>query len=255
MTPDQGAVPPLDHVLVCHREPLIGAATAALIEGSGIARHTSAVDSIAHLLSRLGRSEEIAVVFDSVGEDLSDLFEAMHHRGLGTPVLVVTASADVHYAASVLEAGAAGLIYAWCHSEELHDSILDAREGQVVIPGAQRAAILEALRLRRLERYQARQKLARLAALDVRILRGLCDGLTVTRIADRLLLSPHTVRGRVRAIGGVIDARGQLGIAATGRQLLAAAKLPIGGEVSAVGAPMADRTGADRGAVTRLSSA
>lgn len=254
MSRDQAAVPQLDHVLICHREPLIGAATAALIESSGIARHTSAVDSIAHLLSRLGRPAEVAVVFDSVGEDVSDLFEAMHHRGLGTPVLVVTASADARYAAGILEAGAAGLVHAWCRSEELHESILDAQAGQVVIPSVQRAEILEALRMRRLERLEARQRLARLTTLDVRILSCLCDGLTVARIAERLLLSPHTVRGHVRAIGGVIGARGQLGIAAAGRQLLAAAKLPLGGEMVPVSAPSAGRTGAGQSSAARLSS-
>lgn len=255
MTPEPAAAPLLDHVLICHSEPLIGAATAALIEGSGIARRTTAVGTVAHLLSRLGRGADLAVVFDNVGEDLSDLFEAMHHRGLGTPVLVVSASADVHYAAAVLEAGASGIVHAWCRSEELCESILDARAGQVVVPSAQRAGILEALRQRRLQRLEARRRLERLTALDMRILCCLCDGLTVARIAERLLLSPHTVRGHVRTIGSVIGVRGQLGIAAAGRQLLAAAKRPLGGEATP-DAPGSDiRVGAVQGAAVPLSSA
>lgn len=244
MTADPPTVPQLDTVVICHREPLIGAATAALIEDRGIARHAVTVTSVAHLLSRLNRAVEIAVVFDSIGEDVSDLFEAMHHRGLTTPILVVSTSADAAYAATVLEAGAAGLVYAWCGPEEMHESILDARAGQIVIPNSGRAEVLEALRLRRVQRLDARRTLAQLTALDVRILRSLCDGMTVVRIAERLLLSPHTVRGRVRAIGSVIGARGQLGIAAAGRHLLAAARLPAGG-----GLPPTDgiRSGAGRG--------
>lgn len=252
MSADAAVVPQLDTVVVCHREPLIGAAAAALIEGGGVARHTVVVDSVAHLLSRLGRAVEVGLVFDSVGEDVCDLFEAMHHRGLTTPILVVSTSADADYAAAVIEAGAAGLAYAWCSPRELHESILDARAGQIVIPSARRAEILEALRQRRLQRMEARQRLARLTMLDVRILRGLCDGLTVARIAERLLLSPHTVRGHVRAIGGVIGAHGQLGIAAAGRQLLAAAKLPLSGEIGLAGAPAGRHAGAGQGLVARL---
>lgn len=243
-----GSAPPVDTVVICHREPLIGAATAALVEGRGVARHAVTVNSVAHLLSRLNRTVEVAVVFDSIGEDISDLFEAMHHRGLVTPVLVVSTSADASYAVTVLEAGATGLVYAWCGPEELHDSILDVRRGQIVIPSGERAEILEALRVRRLQRAAARRTLGQLTALDVRILRGLCDGMTVTRIAERLLLSPHTVRGRVRAIGGSIGARGQLGIAAAGRHLLAAASAPASG--AAAGDSRAD---ARRGLAVRPS--
>lgn len=237
----------LDTVVICHREPLIGAATAALLEDSGVARHAVLVNSAAHLLSRLGRAADIAVVFDSIEEDLRDLFEAMYHRGLATPVVVVSASADAQYAATVLESGAAGLVYAWCGPEELRESILDTRFGQVVIPDDGRAEILEALRVRRLQRVEARRKLDHLTTLDVRILRGLCDGMTVARIAERLLLSPHTVRGRVRAIGGAIGARGQLGVAAIGRHLLADARVRVGGEPVGSGPGGAGRSGARRG--------
>lgn len=249
MSTEPAAAPPLDAVVICHREPLIGAATAALIESRGLARHAVTVNSVAHLLSRLSRTVEVAVVFDCVGEDISDLFEAMHHRGLATPILVVSTSADAGYAVTVLEAGATGLVHAWCDPGELHESILDVRRGQIVIPSGERADILDALRVRRLQRAAARRTLGELTALDIRILRGLCDGMTVARIAERLLLSPHTVRGRVRAIGGAIGARGQLGIAAAGRQLLAAASAPASG--SAAGD---QRVEAGRGLAGRPSS-
>jgi DNA-binding NarL/FixJ family response regulator len=229
MMPDPARTPPIDTVAICHREQLVAAATAALIEDRGITRHTITVNSMAHLLSRLGPTVEVVVVFGGVGEDVPDLLEAMHHRGLTTPVLVVSASIDAADAAAVVEAGAAGVVYAWCDPEELHGSILDARAGQVVIPRAHRGEILDALRRRRTERIEARRVLARLSALDIRILQGLCDGMTVARIAERLLLSPHTVRGHVRAIGRSIGGNGQLGIAATGRHLLAAARLPMSG--------------------------
>lgn len=217
---------PLRTLVICNRELLIGAATAALLEDRGIARTTVIVTSIPQLLSRLDRTVELAVVFDGFEDEMVDFFEAMHHRSLGTPVLVVSSGHDADYAATVLESGAAGLLHAWCDPDELCESIRDIGRGHITVTQSQRAEILAALRASRIRHIAARQTLGQLTALDIRILRSLCDGMTVSRIADRLLLSPHTVRGRVRAIGAVIDAHGQLRIAAAGRQLLSAARLP-----------------------------
>jgi DNA-binding NarL/FixJ family response regulator len=91
-----------------------------------------------------------------------------------------------------------------------------------------RSQVLEVLRSHRVRRREAQAQLARLSPSDVTILRLLCDGLTVARIARRLSLSPHTVRGRIRGIGTSLGVAGQLKIAAAGRKLFAATSLQAG---------------------------
>lgn len=226
------AVPqPVLSMLICHPEPLIAEAIAAAVEDS-VAGSTVCTSSLTGVLSALRAGVDVAVVFDGCDEDVIDLFEAIRHRGASTPVVVATASPDPERAALLLESGASGVIAAQRATDELCEALRSACRGNVVIDGAMRIEVLEALRSRRLQRRAAQQLLARLSPADVTMLRLLCDGLTVTRIAERLFLSPHTVRGHVRAIGQVIGVRGQLGIAAAGRHLFAAARLPLGSDAA-----------------------
>jgi two-component system capsular synthesis response regulator RcsB len=209
--------------LVCHPEPLIAAAIAAAVEERHVASHTVCTSTLTGALSALRTGVDIAVVFDSCSEDVIDLFEAIRHRGAGTPVLVVTESTDPARAALLLESGASGIVPASCGTDELCEALESASRGNVVIDGAMRTEVLEALRSRRVQRRAAQEQLARLSPTDVGVLRYLCDGLTVSRIARRLSLSPYTVRGRIRVIGASLGVTGQLRIASVGRRLFAAA--------------------------------
>lgn len=221
-----GGVKPTGCAVLCHREPLLGAAAAASLESGERAWVTIVVGSVAELLARLTPRIDVAVVFDGFGDEIADLCEAMHHRGSHAPVLVVSSDPDPERAAGVVEAGGAGVLSADCDPGDLDAAMRAVRAGRVVIPADRRVEVLDALRRRREWRDAARRTLALLSPLDLRILDSLCDGMPVTRIAERLLLSPHTVRGRVRSIGERLGVRGQLGIAVAGRDLLAAARLP-----------------------------
>lgn len=223
--------PTIASALVCHREPLIAAATAAVLERRHVVRRTFATSTLTGTLTCLGGGIDVAVVYDDdLGvEDLADLFEAIHYRGIGTPVVIVSDSRDPEYAAQILESGAAGIVPAECPTEDLCEVLVSAHRGHLVIGGHMQGAVLETLRARRVQRREAQARLAALSRADVDILRLLCDGVTVTRIAARLSLSPYTVRGRVRAIGAHLGVTGQLRVAAVGRCLLAALPSSAGG--------------------------
>lgn len=214
---------PLRSVLVCHREPLVAAAAAAVLESRHVTRRASTATSLTGALSGLAHGVDLAVVCDGADEEVTDLFEAIRHRGIRTPVVVVSESADPDYGARILEAGAAGLLPARCAAEELCGAALTASRGHVVIVGRMRGEVLGRLRVRRALQHDAQAHLAGLTPVDITILRMLSDGLTVSRIGARLSVSPHTVRGRVRVIGAHLGVAGQLRIAAAGRRLLAAA--------------------------------
>jgi DNA-binding NarL/FixJ family response regulator len=215
---------PLDTAVICHPERLIAAATAAVLRASGTVRTTGTVPSLTRLLSGLHRGVDLALVFDAVGDDIAELFEALRHRGLSTPVLILSTSATPDVAAQALEWGAAGVLPLSCPVPELCRGVIAARDGNAVFPGDQRRDVLDALRRRRLQRYYAQRRLAELSRSERRVLRSLADGTSITDIAAHMSVSPHTVRSYVHTLGTKLDARGQLRIAATGRSLLAAAR-------------------------------
>jgi DNA-binding NarL/FixJ family response regulator len=215
---------PLQTAVVCHPERLIAAATAAALRSSGAVRSTATVPSLTRLLSGLHRGVDVAVVFDAVGDDIPELFEALRHRGLSTPVLILSASSTPEVTAQALEWGAAGVLPLVCPVDELCHGVAAAHAGNAVFPGEQRREVLDALRARRLQRYQARRRLAQLSRSERRVLRSLADGTSITAIAAHMSISPHTVRSYVHTLGTKLDARGQLRLAAAGRDLLAAAR-------------------------------
>lgn len=215
--------------LVCHRDKMVALATAAVLEKRQVAERTVIATSLSGALARLGDDVEIAVVFDSVDEDVQELFEAMNYRGLRTPVVVVCESAEPEYAARVLESGASGLISGRSTADDLCRALQKAHNGQVVISSDMRDAVLAVFHARRTDQLEAERQLAGLAPSDLEILRLLSDGVTVAQIARRLSLSPHTVRGRLRVIGTRLGVSGQLRVAALGRQLLASTHLADSG--------------------------
>jgi DNA-binding NarL/FixJ family response regulator len=216
--------PRIDAAVVCHTERLIAAAVAALLEERQVVRSTATTSSLTRLLSCLHRGVDVAVVFDGVDEDVSELFEAIRHGGLDTPVLLVSPVIDAGLVAQALEAGAAGMLPSSCSPELLCRSVIEARMGNAVVPTDIRAAVLEALRALRLRRHAARHRLSLLSGVDAHVLQALSDGLTVTEIARQMSLSPHTIRSHVRTLSDKLDVRGQLRIAAVGRSLIAAAR-------------------------------
>lgn len=215
--------PLLDTAVICHDQPLVAAALAAVLERHGVVRCARTVPSLPRLLSSLQPSVQVAVVFDEPGDDVGELLEALWHRGLSTPILIMSDQATPERAARALDLGAAGLLPSSCSSRVLCRAVLDARRGNAALDEEMRGAVLESLHARRLQRYAAERRLAELSSTERRVLTGLADGTSVTRMAGALALSPHTVRSHVRALGLKLGTRGQLRIAATGRTLLAAA--------------------------------
>jgi DNA-binding NarL/FixJ family response regulator len=215
---------PLETVVVCHPERLIAEATAAVLKATATTRTAMTAPTLTRLLSNLHRYVNVAVVFDAVGEDLADLFEALHHRGLHTPVLIVTDEATPERVAQALELGAAGAVSATCSVDALCRGVRSASSGNAVFPDGRRHDVLEALRRRRLQRYYAQSRLAELSSSERQALHLLAYGTSITDIASRMAVSPHTVRSYIHNLGDKIGVHGQLRIAAAGRDLLATAR-------------------------------
>lgn len=221
--PEHDPQPQLDKVVVCHPEPLVAAAMAAILRARGAARSVTATPTLTRLLARVDASVQVAVVSELVDEDIAELFEAFRYRGLATPVVIVSEHPSPERTARAIELGAAGLVSADCAVDVLCRTVVSAGNGGMSFGLGQRREIMQALQSRRLQRYRAQRCLAELSGSERRVLLALADGTTVTVIAARMSVSPRTVRGHIHRLGTRLGASGQLRIAAAGRELLASA--------------------------------
>lgn len=213
--------------VICHPERLVAEAVAAVLVRRDVVRSAVTALSWGRLLAELREGPDVAVVFDCFDEDIGELFEAIRHRSIVAPVVIVGGIADADRAAELLEWGAAGLVLPSCTPEVLCRSVLQAGTGAATVPEEMRGPVLEALRARRLRRHDARHVLAQLTRTDVTVLRDISDGMTVAQIAVKMSLSPHTIRSHVRELGESLGVRGQLRVAATGRALLGTARRAV----------------------------
>lgn len=213
-------------IVVCEPELLIAQAVAAsLSSGQGI-DFVEVVTSADALVSELNSRFDAALVSDAVGDELIELFQALAFRRHSLPVVVLATHPDHRSTARLLELGAVGSISWSSSSRELRRAVIDACHNGVVAPGGRTDLLLEAVDERRAERAAAVAVLAALSARERRVLGDLAEGRHVSDIASSLGLSPHTIRASIRRIGAALDVRGQLRIAAGGRDLLAVAQPP-----------------------------
>jgi DNA-binding CsgD family transcriptional regulator len=232
-------------VLVCHPELLVAQAVAATLTVEDAAQRPVAVSLTQDLLSRLGGAQyELALVSDLIREDLTELLQALAFRGRDLPVLVMTsprddagssrparsrpdaASPDYRDAARVLELGAIGSVSLASSSESFRTDVLTARGGGVVALGGRPDLVLQALAARQDERAAAAARLSELGVRERQVLRRLINAEAVDDVSREMGVSPHTIRASVRQLGDALGVRGQLRIAAAGRDLIAAARPP-----------------------------
>lgn len=133
---------------------------------------------------------------------------------MGTTVVVFTASEEPVTLARALEAGASGLLQKSTGFEALVERVRDALDGRPLLHDSERHDLAGALRR---HRHDEDERLAPFAALTHRertILQALVDGLTVDQIAERELVSVHTVRTQVKAVLRKLGVSSQVGAVA-----------------------------------------
>ena len=113
--------------------------------------------------------------------------------------LVITHGEDEHGLVEALAAGASAYISVDVLQEELLQVIVDVARGDVVLSRRQSALVVEELR----DPTRPRRRLERLPELTARewqVLDMLNSELSTPEIAERLVLSPVTVRSHARSI-------------------------------------------------------
>jgi two-component system, NarL family, nitrate/nitrite response regulator NarL len=122
------------------------------------------------------------------GLDGMGVLNAVVRDGLPTRVLLLSAQVEDALAYEAVEVGAAGFLIKDAGADEISDAVESAARGETVFAPGVQAGIAREIRLRRQEQRPA------LSPREREILGMTAQGLSAPDIAERLTLSPTTVR-------------------------------------------------------------
>lgn len=109
-------------------------------------------------------------------------------------IMVHTAFYDIGNLLPAIKAGATGYILKGCRPSELVDALYDLRSGGAPMSPKAARAVITAFQ------SECEKGLCTLTKREREILKGMDAGLTSKELADKLCLSPHTVRTHIRNI-------------------------------------------------------
>jgi DNA-binding NarL/FixJ family response regulator len=118
-------------------------------------------------------------------------------------VLMLTTFPDEEAMCAALIAGASGFVLKRVNISELRKSILAVAAGQNLLDASLTRLLLD--RIGQARRVPHDEKLARLTALEERILSFISEGMTNLQIAEQVHLSDKTVKNHVSAILGKLE--------------------------------------------------
>jgi len=133
-----------------------------------------------------------------------------HLRAAGVPTVVLTGDQDLARWGECLDNGAVTVLPKHERLERLVDAVADLLRGRLVAQPAWRADAARAWKDRRAEREQLLEPLGRLTPREREVLELLAEGLTVTEIAQRDVVSVPTVRTQVRNVLAKLGVTSQL---------------------------------------------
>jgi len=115
-------------------------------------------------------------------------------------VVVISAHDDDLSRARAIEAGAKGFLSKLTPLSELPGLIRRARSGELLLDSEESARLLRVLRHRRHQVATERQRANRLTPRQIEILQLLSDGVPVGKIAQRLSMTPATLRTHMQNV-------------------------------------------------------
>lgn len=153
-------------------------------------------------LERVSVEQPDVILVDAQMPEMDGIAATREIRRLipDAPVLVLSAYADDLLVARAVEAGAAGFISTGSPIADAAHAVKAAHRGEPLIDPAEAHRALEYLQRRREEEAAIRARVERLTPRQVQILQLMADGLRSEEIAERLGISPHTLRTHVQNI-------------------------------------------------------
>jgi two-component system response regulator DevR len=176
----------------------------------------SSLAEVGQVLSRVAVDVALIelVLPDGSGVELIRDLRAVHREAR---VLVLTASEDRHEHVAAFVAGASGVLHKTCRAAEIITAIRQLCAGEVLISPREAVDLVRLVRQQREAERTAQHLITQLTPREHQLLQLLAEGLHDAAMAERLGISPKTVRNHM---AHVLD---KLGVHSRPQALLLAA--------------------------------
>lgn len=144
---------------------------------------------------------------DGNGVELVRDLRAMNPEG---HTIVLTADTDKRHHAQAAAAGAAGIITKSAQPLEIIDAIRRVHAGELALPAREMIELLRLAGQERQREQDVQSTLAQLTPREREVLAALAEGLDNKAIAERLFISPNTVRTHVVKVLGKLGVESRL---------------------------------------------
>lgn len=172
-------------------------------------RHAVLTHQADILITHVSRTER------ELGTTLEELFAGVPDLG----VVAISDAVDAGSLVAAVRAGVRGWVPPTVTAEHLLAVLHGVARGETWLPPALATLVLESLLDDREARGQRNEVLARLSGREQEVLACLVAGLSRREIADRMTLSPHTVRTHINNVLHKLDVHSVLAAVSLVRQL------------------------------------
>jgi two-component system nitrate/nitrite response regulator NarL len=181
-------------VLIADDQPLYRVGLSDAIEQRPGLELVGQAESGSHVLDQIrSLKPDVAVLaIKPSGLDGVEVAYTLARDGLPSRVLFLSAYIDGDTVYRALEAGAHGYISKDCGAGAICDAVAAVAHGQIVLGPDSQKAIAEQIRLRTAGKPRP------LSDRELQVLSLIADGYSVSEIADRLYLSPFTVKTHIK---------------------------------------------------------
>ena len=200
------------HILVVDDHALFREGLVLLLRQMGEqvdTREASSAEEALHQLDLMSEIDLLLIDLGMPGIDGIDLLSALRERGLDCPVVVISASEELHDIQRALAAGAQSFIPKSTSSSMLLDGLQRVLQGEDWLPREIHARL----------RQRQNDTLPELTRRQQHILEALTAGDSNAEIAQRLNISVHTVKFHLATLFRLLDARNRTECVTRAREL------------------------------------
>lgn len=176
------------------------------------------VDWVKHIVAA-GAADLLLINIDDPAVDGAGVIENLRAQCPGLKVVAISDSESGVLLSAAVRAGARGWVSPTVSFDHLINVINGVARGETWFPPRLMTTILESLLSAEVTRQQESELLASLSSREIDILSCLTRGLTRHEIAERYVLSPHTVRTHINNVLRKLDVHSTLAAVSIARKL------------------------------------